>query len=153
MGREVRRVPLDWQHPKNRSDHYVPLFDWAYTYKIDFGTDPEVGEVRPVERVSFDSFAAFSAFHVATWPEEGTPDPTAYMLTDVPMSERVGYQFYETVTEGTPVSPIMPDPESMVAWLVEEYGLALEDAIYCVRDDGSLPSFVLTYKETPDDRR
>ena len=27
MGREVRKVPKDWQHPKNESGHYVPLFE------------------------------------------------------------------------------------------------------------------------------
>lgn len=27
MGREVRRVPANWQHPKNVEGHYVPLLE------------------------------------------------------------------------------------------------------------------------------
>ena len=27
MGREVRRVPKDWKHPRNEHGHFVPLFE------------------------------------------------------------------------------------------------------------------------------
>lgn len=27
MGREVRRVPAEWQHPKDERGRYIPLFD------------------------------------------------------------------------------------------------------------------------------
>ena len=27
MGREVRMVPKDWIHPKDRNGKYIPLFD------------------------------------------------------------------------------------------------------------------------------
>lgn len=30
MGRELRRVPMGWQHPKNEHGHYVPMYDQTY---------------------------------------------------------------------------------------------------------------------------
>ena len=31
MGREVRRVPADWQHPKDARGRFIPLFDGRIT--------------------------------------------------------------------------------------------------------------------------
>jgi hypothetical protein len=30
MGREVRMVSADWQHPKDAEDHYTPLFGGSF---------------------------------------------------------------------------------------------------------------------------
>jgi hypothetical protein len=36
MGREVRRVPADWQHPKDeRTGHFIPLFDGSFRQVLD----------------------------------------------------------------------------------------------------------------------
>ena len=40
MSREVRRVPMDWRHPKRGNGHYIPMFekdmphgDWYIMYE------------------------------------------------------------------------------------------------------------------------
>ena len=34
MGREIRQVPANWEHPKDENGHYKPLeatgIDWSY---------------------------------------------------------------------------------------------------------------------------
>ena len=35
MGREVRRVPADWQHPRNDAGDYQPMFDEVYAQVRD----------------------------------------------------------------------------------------------------------------------
>jgi hypothetical protein len=30
MGREIRRVPPDWQHPKDEDGDHIPLFDESF---------------------------------------------------------------------------------------------------------------------------
>jgi len=35
MGREVRRVPASWQHPKDERGRFIPLFDGAdYAHRV-----------------------------------------------------------------------------------------------------------------------
>ena len=114
MGREIRRVPLDWEHPRyNRDDAphpsqvgaYIPLFDadyqsecdkwyqnaknwkpteWAKYYHEDAGNPPREENYRP------------------RWPEDAV----------------MGYCVYETVSEGTPVTPVFATPEELIDYLV-----------------------------------
>ena len=56
MGRELRMVPADWQHPRDARGNLVPLFD-------------------EYERAVKD--------HAERWPEEKAPDQADYMLTSV----------------------------------------------------------------------
>ena len=46
-------------------------------------------------------------------------DPGLYM-PDWPAEARTHWQAYETVTEGTPISPVFPTAEALVEWLVTE---------------------------------
>lgn len=69
MGREVRRVPANWQHPKDDNGNFIPLLD---------GDMPR-------------------------WPE----------------SECTHLMMYESVTEGTPISPAFETPEELAHWLTD----------------------------------
>lgn len=88
MGREVRRVPSNWEHPKNEQGQYIGLC---------------------------------SRDLLSYWDEEdgeNTPDMNSFM-PDWPKEEMTHYQMYETTSEGTPISPVFADPESLARWLVE----------------------------------
>ena len=41
--------------------------------------------------------------------------------------EKTHFQMYEDTTEGTPISPIMPDPESLAHWLADNKASAFGD--------------------------
>jgi hypothetical protein len=91
MGREVRRVPKDWEHPMNESGAFVPLLSAE-----DF-------EVRTRKRIQRN---------------EPLPDPADYMPRWTP-TEATHYQMYETCTEGTPISPVFETPETLARWLAD----------------------------------
>ena len=108
MGRELRRVPADWEHPKNMYGHHIPLHDGSYGggyVKMAAEWDKNLQEWKPREDClhfdQWDGKRPFSGDYMPNWPEE----------------ERTHYQMYEDTTEGTPESPVMANVESLCHWL------------------------------------
>jgi len=91
MGREVRRVPEKWEHPKNKNGEYIPLFE---------GCDLEA--------------------HLEEWEKyhESEPNPKMYMPR-WGEGGAIWYMMYETCTEGTPISPAFKTPEELAQWLTD----------------------------------
>ena len=123
MGREIRRVPADWEHPKIskpdwRSSRMVeslqPLFDRDYWTEArewldkaiawDNGTDPDC--------------AKHKAAHPFYWQWSGNPPDPAYYRPKW-TSEPTHYQVYETVSGVTPVTPHFATKAELIDWLVE----------------------------------
>ena len=132
MGREVRRVPLDWEHPKNSNMNYEPLSE---------GYEEQASEW--LDKANIDGLqAAIDWFGSA-------PDRNEYM-PDWPESERVGWQMYEDTSEGTPISPVLKSPEELARWLAENgasaFGseIASYDAWLATIRAGSAPSAVFS---------
>ena len=104
MGREVRRVPATWEHPKDASGNYVPMHE-HFTYN-----DEEVEEgLRD------------------GWLSGSPPHYDVPVMPQWPDSERTHYQMYEDTSEGTPISPIMESPETLARWLVDNHASAFAD--------------------------
>lgn len=103
MGREVRKVPPDWKHPKNESNgRYIPLYDRSY----------EADAAQFMEKANKDGLeAAIECFGHA-------PERRHYM-PDWPVAERTHYIMYEDTTEGTPISPAFTTPEELARWLAD----------------------------------
>jgi hypothetical protein len=95
MGREVRRVPSDWEHPSDERG-YKPLYD-----HFPFGEDEVAEGLRD------------------GWLKGEPPHYGVECMPDWPESLRTHYQMYETTSEGTPISPVMESPEALARWLVE----------------------------------
>ena len=112
MGREIRRVPPNWQHPKDDNGDYIPLYDYDYETKASEWLNNlhlwEAGNHPKQQRV--EKFAKFY------WEWETPPDEdTCRPKFD---AEPTWYQMYETVSEGTPVTPPFATPEELVDYLV-----------------------------------
>lgn len=105
MGREVRKVPPNWQHPKDDRDGswYRPLFD---------GSDYQT------RVASWNKAVAERGLQGAIDYEVNPPDANDFMPV-WPDSERTHYMMYETTTEGTPISPAFSTPEELARWLTE----------------------------------
>ncbi|MEE9611968.1 MAG: hypothetical protein V3W19_11985 [Desulfatiglandales bacterium] len=102
MGREVRRVPEDWNHPRDERTHnYTPLFD---------GYKQELAEFQS----RIDSHGLSDAIDYFG----GGPQSEDYM-PDWHESERTHYMMYEDTSEGTPISPAMESPETLARWLAD----------------------------------
>jgi hypothetical protein len=92
MSREVRRVPADWQHPRDEQGRNIPQYDGAL-YLV----------------------------HITAWKKRRTgfrPYPGRY-TPDWPESERTHYMMYENTTAGTPISPAFETPEALARWLTD----------------------------------
>jgi hypothetical protein len=120
MGREVRKVPADWQHPKDERG-YIPLHgrdcgkeqqDWDAGLALwirGLRDDWKGGTVAHGERA--DAYG---------WKEWSGRRPciTNYM-PDWPAEQRTHLMMYESVSEGTPVSPAFATPEELARWLAD----------------------------------
>ena len=103
MGREVRRVPADWQHPKNEYDRYKPLYP-GERYKANAEGFLEKANAEGLqEAIDWYGQAPDQNDYIPNWPE----------------SERTHYMMYEDTSEGTPISPAFATPEELARWLAD----------------------------------
>ena len=146
MSREVRRVPLDWQHPRDERGHYVPMFDTAY--------EDDLAEWIEGRRKWDAGEDSDRARYGGTWEEwsGSAPTPETYRPSWTEDNPPVGYQVYESVSEGTPVSPVFPDRESMIVWLMADPPIGIGGRILHLTreqaerfaEDAYAPSMVFT---------
>jgi len=118
MGREVRRVPPDWDHEKysdqplgdrfgkELDDWLKGYFEWQKGYRYSRLVEKWIPIEEEYKQYPYTDFAG------------ERPNVTDYM-PDWNESERTHYQAYENVTEGTPISPVFATEEEMIDWLVE----------------------------------
>jgi hypothetical protein len=78
--REVRRVPLGWQHPRDKNGAYVPLHESGYLQRMSEGERAEI---------------------TGHWHGRDLLMPEA--------GHRAEIAAYETTSEGTPISPAFSD--------------------------------------------
>lgn len=125
MGREVRMVPANWQHPKDERDHHIPLFGYSFTETL---AEWEEGNKKWAEGLIRDYSVRLEK---CGWKPKGLtesqtfeewdgerPEAKDYM-PEWPAAERTHLQMYETCTEGTPISPVMETPEKLARWLAD----------------------------------
>ena len=87
LNREVRRVPLDWQHPKDADGNYLRIEEY---FKFEDRWYINISEEEA--RVIFE-------------------EEKKHMMPDfsgIP-ADKMGVCAYESFTEGTPISPVFPD--------------------------------------------
>ena len=126
MGREVRKVPADWQHPKHNvrewrtgrmverykpllpGERYQPEVDewdeecakWKSGWRPDYCTDPKS------RSMTYEQYSG------------QRPHKDDYM-PDWPAEQRTHLMMYENTSEGTPISPAFETPEELARWLAD----------------------------------
>lgn len=93
MGREVKRVPLDFDYPLNKV--------W-YGYLIRFCCD------------DCDSCKDFAKRMDIPYTSYECPDFRNYFKVNPPYGE--GYQLWENTTEGSPISPVFKSAKEFSEW-------------------------------------
>lgn len=121
MGRECRRVPKDWQHPKTEDGDYQPLFDQ------DFETAASVWKngLKSWENGQDPDRVKDSAQDMEWWEWAGDPPDRSFYHPKWQESERTHYQMYETCSEGTPISPAFDNHEELAHWLADNGASAM----------------------------
>lgn len=115
MGREVRKVPENWQHPKREDGSYIALFDGSYDDAVNDWDE----RCSAWNRGDFPEYADEEdrCMSYAEWAGE-RPRPEKYMPAFLD-SECTHYMMYETTTEGTPISPAFATAEELAKWLAD----------------------------------
>lgn len=125
MGRELRRVPANWQHPKRTTYNYLqgkevesfqPLFDEPYISAISewihehfLWLRGEHPDQQGEDRAEYSYYAQWG----------GSPPDIDYYRPNWKPEEMTWYQVYETVSEGTPVTPPFETQAELIEYLVE----------------------------------
>lgn len=109
MGREVRKVPANWEHPK-------------YTEQ-DAPFDRAIGRHKPLN----DGYGKTAKEFMEKANAEGLQAAMEYFgpvdqdeyMPDWPEAERTHLMMYENTSEGTPISPAFATPEELARWLAD----------------------------------
>lgn len=132
MGREIRKVPADWEHPKDADGHYRLMHDQTYQEVI-------ISYLK--DELSWYLWPPKNWRYIKEW-FECWPNKAYYRPKwDIEPSH---YQIYENVTEGTPVSPIFASKDDLTDWLIEQ-GHSRKASERFAKDE-YVPSMVMTNK-------
>lgn len=114
MGRELRMVPANWDHPKTGRGGSQPMYD--KTFK-DAAAEWKSGFVRWQAGERPEWFTDESK-DLEFWEYEGDPPDRDYYRSWND-SEATWFQVWETVSEGTPVTPPFETEAELIDYLVE----------------------------------
>ena len=142
MGREVRKVPADWQHPRYAEwnapfaqavGHFIPMHDSSYEQAAtDFLEKANAEGLQ--EAIDYYGKAPERDEYMPSWPED----------------TRTHFMMYESTSEGTPISPAFATPEELAKWLSDTGASAFAgqsasyEAWLRIALGGFAPSAVLT---------
>lgn len=122
MGREIRKVPANWEHPMCKDsigrDRLQPMYDQRFEERFAEWL-ADFDRVRAGNLEDYEKSCYTSALPLAKWLlEDGVPpDPVYYRPWRD--EEATWFQVWETVSEGTPVTPPFATKEELVDYLVE----------------------------------
>ena len=119
MGREIRRVPANWQHPTEmnpyRGEVFKPLLGDSFAKRASEWDEGAASWARG-ERPEYFDAAQHGDISYEDWTGE-RPDPSYYVPYDVE-GDLPWWQVYETVSEGTPVTPAFATADALIEHLV-----------------------------------
>jgi hypothetical protein len=98
MGREVRKVTPNWEHPKDEKGRFIPL---------NQGYEKRAREF--LDRANAEGLQAAIEYQNCPNKDDYMPDWTA--------EEATHFMMYEDCSEGTPISPAFETPEKLARWL------------------------------------
>lgn len=133
MGRELRRVPPDWNHPVDDDGDPIPLYPTSYAVAARRWMDEAILWDRGEHPDQADDPDLRDQYFYWEWADN-PPDKEQHM-PEWPAGEATSYQVYENVTEGKPISPVFATTDEVVAWLVAEEGDTPERAAGWVQQE------------------
>ena len=160
MGREIRRVPPNWGHPRYTKDNasnsrdvgeYMPMYDQTYEDARKEWLDGfalwQLGQHPEQIKYPEDSWIKGRDW----WEYSSPPDREMYRPTFT--EEPTWFQVYQTVSEGSPVTPPFATREELVEYLVKHGdfwaqrrgtgGCSRKAAEAFVMEDGWVPSMIV----------
>lgn len=116
MGREVRKVPADWQHPKDEiTGKYIPMFGRSWASAAKEWDD----ERQKWERGEFPEYASEENRLLPYDQWSGRRPYSGDYMPDWTDEQATHFMMYEDTSEGTPISPAFATPEELARWLAD----------------------------------
>lgn len=124
MGREIRRVPPNWEHPRHTREtakdfrnigQYIPMHDQSYQEASKQWVDGFLlwNHGKHPEQIKYPDESWVKG--VDFWEYDSPPDRDSYRPEFT--VEPTWYQVYETVSEGTPDSPPFATEGELIEYL------------------------------------
>ena len=174
MGREIRRVIPEWEHPRNEKGRYIPLLDGSFAAQAAewdesdaqwntglrpryYHGHPEMDLADAIRAHGYDSALRTEWVPPGemtdppinlTWEDYSGPRPVAAdYRPDWPDADATWVELYETVSEGTPVSPAFASKPELRAWLLangDDWSSAppSADSLDLLMDNEWAPTFI-----------
>jgi hypothetical protein len=145
MGREIRKVPPNWVHPKNKNGHDQPMYDKTFEQAAQEWKD----EFAAWERGERPSYGGESSRTLEFWEYNGPPPDDRAYYRPWKDEEATWFQVWQTVSEGSPVSPPFATMDELIQHLADHgddwddgkgWGISRAKA-FC--EDGYAPSWVV----------
>lgn len=119
MGREIRMVPDNWNHPAKVTDRgdiqFVPLLDGSFSERAkQYATDKEKWE-----RGDFPDWADEKSKKLSFEEWEGQAPSADDYMPEWSDQQKTHLMMYENTSEGTPISPAFKTPEELARWLAD----------------------------------
>jgi hypothetical protein len=119
MSREIRRVPCNWNHPKDfkyGKERYIPLMDGCY---FKNRLDEYNREKSEWDNGIFPSYASDESKKMTYGEWAGNPPDKKDYMPEWTESELTHIMMYESTSEGTPISPAFKTCEELARWLAD----------------------------------
>jgi hypothetical protein len=117
MGREVRMVPPNWEHPRKESGEYHPLHDQDFEERAAEWFAECVQWSKGEHADQKDESENWRKAYKYYWQWAGDPPDKEYYRPKWADGEATWFQVYETVSEGTPVTPPFATKAELVEYL------------------------------------
>jgi hypothetical protein len=115
MGREIRKVPANWDHPQQEGRHdgrLQPMFDTRFE---DAAAEWKA-ELAKWEAGERPDYCSDDSNNLEYWEWNGDPPGRAY-YRPWKDEEATWFQVWETVSEGTPVTPPFATEQELIDYL------------------------------------
>ncbi|KKL78957.1 hypothetical protein LCGC14_2019660 [marine sediment metagenome] len=155
MGREIRMVPPNWEHPRYTTDNapdnslrsvvgeYIPMMDQSYE---DAAAEWITGFEQWQKGEHEDQHKDWCSDIKHYWEYDSPPDSDSYRPAFT--EDATWCQGYETVSEGTPFTPAFETKAELVDWLVANgdpvHGAITKEQAESFVDQKWAPSMIMT---------
>lgn len=121
MGRELRRVPADWKHPKRDNGKYQPMYEEYYLDVLDEWLGNHEKWEQGIHKAQIENPKLKEKYPFWAMWNGDAPDVAYYRTKKYTEEELTHIQLYEDTSEGTPLGPVFKADEfnELCEWAAE----------------------------------
>ena len=144
MGRELRRVVPNWEHPKMPNGKYQPM----YNENIIDSLEERMKDIKNFINKKGDDYEHYDNFKEFLIDQNLVNiDIDYYEPAELIDEEKTWFQIYETVSEGTPISPPFETVAELIEWMATnkdywDYQWTREQVENFINSGGNAPSLI-----------